>query len=158
MPLQSPRTIFVRHPWASLPRRHTGPGRPYRDMGRGYMDSCHGYMGGSPSDWTWSPETSISPRFSCRTPAWRQSSVPKPQAITQRQSPRREILSSSSSAPRSLCWRPSSGRAKNAAPHLQLLSSHLSVTAYIDHLVSCSMRHGVDIKPRFAGREWSRRR
>src|SRR6202008_2532355 len=79
-------------------------------------------------------------------------------AITQRQSPRREILSSSSSAPRSLCWRPSSCRAKNAAPHLQLLSSHLSVTAYIDHLVSCSMRHGVDIKPRFAGREWSRRR
>ena len=81
---------FVRRPWASLPRGHTGPGRGHTDTGRGYT-------GGSLNRWTWSRETAISRHSSCRTSAWRQSSVPKPQAITRRQSPRREILSSSSS-------------------------------------------------------------
>ena len=82
---------FVSRSWASLPRGHTGPGRGYTDTGRGYT-------GGSLDRRTSSRETAISRRSWRRTSAWRQSSVPKPQAISQRLSPRREILSSSSSS------------------------------------------------------------
>jgi|SoimicMinimDraft_3_1059731.scaffolds.fasta_scaffold06399_3 hypothetical protein len=62
--------------------------------------------------------------------AWRQSSVPKPQAITLRQMPRREILPSSSSSPMPI-YRLASFNGKNVALYLQLLSSHLSVTGLI---------------------------
>jgi len=79
-------TVFFSHSWASLPRGHTGPGR--------------GYLGGSLDRRTLSRETAISRRSWCRTSAWRQSPVPKPQAISHLQSPRREILSSSCSSPR----------------------------------------------------------
>lgn len=90
---QNPRAaesaVFVSHSWASLPQGHTGPDR-------GYTDTRRGHMGGSLGRWTLSREIAISRRSWCRISAWRQSPVPKPQAISQRQSPRRKILSSAS--------------------------------------------------------------
>jgi len=145
MPLQNPGTIFVRRPSASLPRRHTGPGRPCMDVDRGYTDTGCGYRGGSLNGWTWSRGTSISRHSSCRTLAWRRSSAPKPQAINQRQSPRREILSSSSSPPVPIYLLTSfTNTRKNAAPDLQLLTSHLSVIGYTSRL-----GHGEIFKARY---------
>ena len=72
---------------ASLPRGHTGR--------RGHTDTGRGYTGGSLNRRTRPREIAISRHSSCRTSAWRQSSVPKPQAITQRQLPESELSSSS---------------------------------------------------------------
>ena len=124
--LRSTRTTIYR---ASLPRGHTGR--------RGHTDTDRGYTGGtlnrnSLNRWTRPREIAISRHSSCRTSAWRQSSVPKPQAISQRQSPRREILSSSSSSPMPIYLVASSIRhSENVAPYMQLRSNHLSVTGYI---------------------------
>ena len=94
-----------------------------------------GYTGGSPNRnslnrSTRPREIAMSRHSSCRTSAWRQSSVPKPQAITLRQMPRREILPSSSSSSMPI-YRLASFNGKNVALYLQLLSSHLSVTGLI---------------------------
>ena len=87
---RAPRAArLLTHLWANLPRGHTGR-RGYTDTGRGYTDTG-----------TWPRETAISRHSSCPTfdvSVWRQSSVPTSRAIIQRQSPRREILSSSSSS------------------------------------------------------------
>jgi len=83
--------VFVSYSSASLPRGHTGPGRGCTDTGRGYMGGLLGRR-------TLLREIAILRRSWFRTFAWRQSPVPKPQAISQRQSPRREILSPSSSS------------------------------------------------------------
>jgi len=69
--------VSVSRSWASLPRGHTGPCRGYTNTGRGYM-------GGSLNRWTLSRETAISRHSWCRTSAWRQRSVPKPQATSRR--------------------------------------------------------------------------
>ena len=75
-----------------------GPVYPGVVSGRGYKDTGRGYMGGSLNRWILSRETAISRHSWCRTFAWRQSSAPKPQAISQPQALRPEILSLSSSS------------------------------------------------------------
>jgi hypothetical protein len=74
-----------------------------------------GYTGGSLKRQAQPPEIAKSPHALCRTSVWRQSLVPKPQAIIQGQLPPREILPSSSSSLPIYCWHLSSALRKRCA-------------------------------------------
>lgn len=132
---QNPRAaesaVFVSHSWASLPRGHTGPDR-------GYTDTRRGHMGGSLGRWTLSREIAISRRSWCRISAWRQSPVPKPQAISQRQSPRRKILSSSSSSPMPIYLQASFIRHSSHAGYLRPTIRGYRATAALVRLLDLS--------------------
>jgi hypothetical protein len=82
-----------------------------------------GYTGGSLKRQAQPPEIAKSPHALCRTSVWRQSLVPKPQAIIQGQLPPREILPSSSSSLPIYCWHLSSALRKT----LRFICNHRRV-------------------------------
>lgn len=99
---------------------------------RGHTDADRGYILGSLNRWTRTREIAISWHSLRRASAWRLNSVPKPQEVSRRQLPRREILPSSASSPTPIYPLTSFHQErKKVALYLRLLSSHLSVTGYI---------------------------